>query len=177
MISDRNAAILRQELSDPVYDGMTAKQAWEWLFAPYVVSSETVVVAPAQRLTPRVVASLIGPAKANAIAQALKSTFPAIGDVLMAEGVDPAHADTVAFLGQLKTAGTLSQADLDKLTASTTRTNEKREVRAQERFLAEKIIALAVAAGLSAHPPADEFGFPNLVDLADFQAAWSMVRP
>ena len=72
-------------------------------------------------ITPRLAAKVMGPAKANALAGAVKQTFPFIADHLLETGVDPVDPHTQGFFTALVQAGVISPADSDALASLGTR--------------------------------------------------------
>src|ERR1700722_12586288 len=115
-------AILAAELKKAQFNGMTSAQAWTWLTAPGQQQTTQQVPSGAM-LTPGVVALAIGPTKANAIASAFASAFPAIGSMIESTGVNPLDTTEVQpFLQSLVTAGTLTQTDFNTLVALGTTT-------------------------------------------------------
>lgn len=170
------AAVLARELADPAYDGLTADQGWAWLMLP--TPQGPAAEPTGVRLTPRVAARVVGAAKAEAIAAALRQQFPVTADFLMTEGIDPAAAETQAFLAQLQQVGTLEAGDVAALAAVGTRSVPRPDL--PRRFDARFAPAPGgrwwhVAADGSPGGDADPAlsGFPNDLDRADFDAAWA----
>lgn len=113
--------ILTAELAKSDYNGMTSSQAWDWLTIP--VYQSTVSVNSGVLLTPSIISSAIGPTKANAIASAFATTYPAIASMILNDGIDPTDATEIQpFLQTLVVSGAITQADFNKLVALGTTT-------------------------------------------------------
>lgn len=165
-------AVLRHELAKPDYDGKTADQAWAWLTEPVV--PPPVATPNGLRLTPVRLAKIIGAAKTEAVAAALKAAYPLTAGYLMEEGVDPQTQEAGAFLAQLVTAGVLTPADLAAVQAScVTVTQPSGYVRFDRRFLPADWPHVADDGTVSADTTQPAIhGFPNRIDRSDFDAAW-----
>lgn len=170
MLSDYCKNILRVELSKPDYDGMTVDQAWAWLTQPITATTST---PTGKRLTPAIVAGLIGPVKANAIASQLKIAFPAISEHLMAEGIDSTNSDSQVFIAGLVAGGVLTSGDAAKLAAvgvATTTTTS--QARFDERFRPHNWPHVAEDGTIGTDEDKAIHGFPNAIERSDFDAAW-----
>jgi hypothetical protein len=166
------AKVLARELAKPIYVGITADQGWAWLTQPVVQSP--VSTPNGRMITPLAAAALIGPTKAEAIALALKQTYPTIADHLLAGGIDPINTQAQAFLQGLVTANVITQADVQTLAGYVITVIQPPNLppRFVERFDPSNWpnVAADGSAGGPEDPPLS--GFPNLVLRSEFDAAW-----
>jgi hypothetical protein len=172
MLRDYDKQIVRQELAKPDYDGLTAQQAWDWLYVPRVQQ----VPRPPPPLTLIHIAAALGPAKAEAVAAALLSAYPRIGPYLIQTGVDAADPHTQEFFSAL-VAGAVVTADEAAALLATASDAVEQPPRAAERFTSADWPHVDAGGNLTddaAAKPID--GFPNGVDFADFSPLFAEVR-
>jgi len=163
--------VLKLELAKADYNGMTADAAWAWLMTP---ATTTTAVPTNARLTPILAASVLGPAKAEAIAHKTAQQLPTIAAALMSVGVNLSDPATAAFLDALVDGTSVTAADVAALKAlgSTTLATAVPR-RFDQRF--DPAAWPHVAADGSLGSPGDPaiHQFPNSLDRSDFDAAWS----
>lgn len=172
VLDDYCATVLRRELSGADYDGKTVDEAWAWLMLP---RAQAPLSEPTGlRLTPVILAGLVGAAKAEACATALKAAYPVIGDHLMREGIDPLKAESAAFLGGLVAATVLSTEDAVAITAAAARPIPVPSLprRFDRRFDPDRWPHVAADGDVGKDSDPAIHGFPNDIDRADFNAAW-----
>lgn len=173
MLNEYCAAVLARELAGTDYDGKTADQAWAWLMLP--TPQDPVTTPTGLRLTPVTLAGLVGAAKTELVASAMKQAYPVTGDHLMTEGVDPLRAETLGFLSQLVSGGVLSEADVDAVRAAAVRVTPQADLprRFDQRFDPQRWPH--VADDGSAGGEGDEAirGFPNDITREEFDSAWA----
>lgn len=170
-LSPYRANVLKTELADSAYDGMTADQAWDWLMVPTVSQSQEPTHA---MLTPRLAASVIGPLKAEALAAKIKAALPNTADAYLLGGVDLSDDATSAFLDYCVDGTTVLQADVNTLKALGTRTvTTTTKARFSQRFYPGRWPH--VAEDGTPGGPGDSMlsGFPNQISRADFDTAWA----
>lgn len=168
-LSSEINAILIQDLKDPFYNGMTSSLAYATLFYQATINQ---VVPNGQKINAVLCSKAIGAAKTQLLMVALKSPsgFPDIANFLIEEGLDYSDPGTVAFLNAQVQAGSINSADIAALNSYCTQTVSTHAPGAAiSRFSAQALIALRSAAGLTAQ---QSEGFPNLISMSDFQAAW-----
>lgn len=173
MLNAYCANVLKAELAKADYNGMTADQAWAWLTQP--VAQAPVSTPTGALLTPVAVARLLGPAKAEAVAAALKSAFPTVADHLMSEGVDPLAPATETFFASLVASNVLTSGDVTTLTATGTLTVTPPPLppRFHERFNTDAWPHVAEDGTVGTASDKAIHGFPNAILRADFDAAWA----
>ena len=149
MLTDSQKETLKIELQKNDYDGMSSAEAHTFLFWPKTETEQTVTKTP---LTPLTVAKVLGAAKAEIIATAVKSAYPNIADNLLINGLDPASMELQGFLQYLVTQNALTSEEVTDLL---------------DAYLVTTTVTKTIPP-LSATVFDSVAGFPNFVDFVDF---------
>ncbi len=167
--------VLQLELVKTDYDDKTADEAWSWLMD--LVTPSGVTRPSGVRLTPLLVAGLLGPAKAEAIAVALKTAFPTIGELLMQAGVDPLAPASQTFFASLVAGNVITAEDVGVLAATAVVTTQSPSyVRFDRRFFPGDWPHVTADGDIGTESDQAIHGFPNTIDRSDFDAAWAVAR-
>lgn len=171
MLNAYCSKVLERELRSPEYDGMSADQGWAWLMLPRTTIEQ---VDTHLKLTPMVATITIGPIKANALAEAIKTKIPAIADILMSVGVDLSDNATGAFLDSLVDNSTVMAEDINALKAlgKKTETTTFRR-RFEERFDPMRWPHVDINGEQGNQTNQAIHGFPNDLTREEFDVSWA----
>lgn len=164
--------VLALELAKPDYGSMTSDQGWEWLTQPVLPPP---IQTATQMLTPVVFAHILGPAKAESVALAIKNAFPTIADHLLDAGVDPTSPFVKAFLSQMVAGGVLTKTEVDAVAAAAIGSVQppSTPARFDQRFSPTQWPHVSKDGSIGTEEDQAIHGFPNSIDRTDFNAAWT----
>lgn len=156
---------LGTDLALSEWDGLTADAAFARLTEPTATTSQ---VPTGYRITPLDASAMLGPAKAQAIAAALRQAYPDIAESLMGSGIDPTNASAGGFFTGLVQASVLTPEDVAAVMARCVRTVT---TTTPPLFLSR--FGRAVWPEQAGNYPTGVPGFPNRILRAEFDAAWA----